>query len=318
MRLVRVVAAALATGFLAAFLFVHLAPETAMRLAIDHERSRSGLVRKEIDLAGGLHYAYLEGGSGPPLMLLHGFGANKDNFTRVARYLVPHYRVIIPDHIGFGESSHPPDADYSPPAQAERLHALAAALGITRVDLGGSSMGGHIALSYAAAHPGDVASLWLLDPGGIWSAPPSELATTIDKTGENPLMARSADDFAKTFAFVMSDPPWIPRPILDAMAAERIRNFDLEGRIFQQIRDDKLEERIMGLATPSLIVWGREDRAINVATAEVLHAELAHSSVVIMDGIGHLPAIEDPAGSARDYEKFRATIADRGGADERS
>lgn len=308
MRLLKFVLAVVVAALLSATAFVQLAPETATRLAIDHERQRSGLVRKEIDLPGGLHYVYLEGGQGEPLMLLHGFGANKDNFTRVARFLTPHYRVILPDHVGFGESSHPADGDYSPPAQAERLHALAAALGVARVHLGGSSMGGHIALTYAAAYPNDVASLWLLDPGGIWSAPPSELSAIIEKTGENPLMARNADEFAKVFAFAMKDPPWIPRAMLDVMAEERIRNFDLEKKIFVQLHGDKLEERIKGLATPSLIVWGREDRAINVATAEVLHGELPHSEVVIMEGIGHLPALEDPAGSAADYLRFRASL----------
>ena len=63
------------------------------------QRRRSGLTRKEITISGGLRYAYLEGGQGEPLLMLHGFGANKDNFTPIARYLVPHYRVIIPDHM---------------------------------------------------------------------------------------------------------------------------------------------------------------------------------------------------------------------------
>ena len=146
---------------------VYLAPEAATRFFIDMERSRSGLVKKEIDLPGGLHYVYLEGGHGEPLLLLHGFGANKDNFVRVARFLTPHYRVIIPDHIGFGESAHPQLADYAPPAQAERLHAFAQALGIKRLHLGGNSMGGQIALTYAAAYRQEVASLWVLDPAGV-------------------------------------------------------------------------------------------------------------------------------------------------------
>src|SRR5690242_17628411 len=124
MRLLKVLIVALIAAAIGATGFVYLAPEKATRLAIDAERDRSGLARKEIDLPGGLHYVYLEGGQGEPVMLLHGFGANKDNFTRVARFLTPHYRVILPDHIGFGESAHPQDADYSPTAQAQRLHAL--------------------------------------------------------------------------------------------------------------------------------------------------------------------------------------------------
>jgi pimeloyl-ACP methyl ester carboxylesterase len=289
--------------------FVQLAPERATTAALSLERSRSGLIRKEIRLPGdGLHYVYLEGGSGEPLLLLHGFGADKDNFTRVARFLVPHYRVLVPDHIGFGESAHPAEADYSPPAQAERLHRFAAALGIEKLHLGGSSMGGHIALSYAASFPHDVASLWLLDPGGVWSSTPSELALTVQKTGFNPLMARSEDEFENVFLFSMSEPPFIPRAMLDVLARERIRNFDLEAKIFEQIRSDRLEDRIRGLETPTLIVWGREDRAIHVDTAGVLHGMLPNSKVVILDGIGHLPMIEAPERSATDYLDFRTGL----------
>ncbi len=165
--------------------FVYWAPEKVISFAINAERNRSGLLRKEIDLPGGLHYVYLEGGKGETLMLLHGLGANKDSFTKVAHFLTPHYHVIVPDDIGFGESSHPQEVDYAPPAQAERLRAFAHALGIARLHLGGNSMGGQIAMTYAARYPAEVASLWLLDPSGVWSAPKTEFMKTIAKTGRN-------------------------------------------------------------------------------------------------------------------------------------
>jgi len=92
------------------------------------------------------------------------------------------------------------------------------------------------------------------------------------------------------------------------MAAERIRNFDLEKKIFEQIRADRVEDRIKGMATPSLIVWGREDRAIDVATADVLHGLLPNSQVVVLDGIGHLPMLEAVERSADDYLRFRASL----------
>ena len=289
--------------------FLYLAPERAAKVAIDAERNRAGLVRKEIDVPGGLHHVYLEGGHGEPLLLLHGFGANKDNFTRVARFLTPHYRVVVPDHIGFGESAHPPDADYSPTAQAERLHALVQALGIQGVHVGGNSMGGQIALVYAALHPTEVKSLWLIDAGGVWSAPESEGRRIIRETKRNPLLVRNEEEFRQLIAFTMSDPPFIPPPLVEVLAQERVHNFALEERIFNQLRDESVENRIAGLATPSLIVWGERDRVLNVATAEILQKLLPQSQVVIMPGVGHLPMVERPEQSARDYLRFRASAA---------
>ena len=147
------------------------------------------------------------------------------------------------------------------------------------------------------------------DPGGIWSAPSSGLGEMIiTTTGENPLMARSEDEFAKIFAFVMTDPPFIPRPMLNVMAHERIRNYELEKRIFKDLVADSAEKYVTGLKTPALIVFGDKDRAINPATAEVLHKLMPRSEVIIMHGIGHLPMLEQPRKSAGDYLKFRAVL----------
>jgi pimeloyl-ACP methyl ester carboxylesterase len=169
-------------------------------------------------------------------------------------------------------------------------------------------MGGMIAMRYAALYPAEVKSMWLLAPGGIWSAPESELRRVIRETGVNPLIASNEDEFARTYDFVMSKPPFIPRPVLDVMAQERIRNIELEKRIFNEIKADSLEEAVRGLATPALIVWGEEDRAINAATAPVLNSLLPNSKAIVMKGIGHLPMIEAPGAAARDYLKFRAGL----------
>ena len=308
MRIVKAIVVALAVIAVAVPAFIHLAPEQALHVALTADRSRSGLERKQIDLADGQHWVYLEGGRGEPLLLLHGFGADKDNFTRVARFLTPHYRVIVPDLIGFGESAHPANADYAPSAQAERVRALAQALGITTVHIGGSSMGGQIAMTYAASHPTEVKSLWLLDPAGVWSAPASELQRVMRESGRNPLMARSEDEFAAVVSFVMTDPPFMPRPMLNVMAQKRMRNFDLETRIFRQVTSDSIETRIAGLNTKALIVWGEKDRAINVATADILHKLLPNSQVIILRGVGHLPMLELPRKSAEDYFAFRQSF----------
>ncbi len=289
MRVIRIVIAVVLLVVLAGVAFLYLAPETALKAFVSVERERSGVERREVYLASGLRFVYLEGGKGEPLMLLHGFGADKDTFTRVARYLTPRYRVIIPDEIGFGESSHPLDADYSSRMQAERLHALVRALGVTNLHLGGNSMGGQIAMAYAAQYPSEVRSLWLLDPAGIWSAPKSDLSRVAETTGHNPLMPRNAGEMAKTLAFVMNDPPSIPRPILEALVKQHSKYYALEQSISRQIVSDSMEAKVAGLATPSLIVWGKADRVINPDTAEILHGLLPRSRVILMPGVGHVP-----------------------------
>lgn len=281
-------------------------PLTHAALALD--RGRSGVERHEIVLSDGTRVVYLEGGQGEPLVLAHGFGADKDNFTRVARWLVPHYRVIVPDLVGFGESSHPADADYRYAAQAERLRAFAQALGLSRVHLGGSSMGGGIAMSYAVQHPQEVASLWLIDTAGLPEAPTPELRALLER-GDNPLMVRKEEDFERLMAFTMNERPWIPGFVRDMMARERIANQALEDRIFEQIFADSLSEVVTGLQVPTLITWGARDRSLNVATAEILHAKLPNSQVDVMPGIGHLPMVERPGQSAETYLRFRAGLA---------
>ena len=146
-----------------------LAPHTVAPLLFELERTRCGLEAKRVQAAG-FDIAYLEGGAGEPLVLVHGFGADKDNFARVAAYLIPHYRVLVPDLPGFGESSRSEGVSYAAAPQAERLRAFVRAVGVERVHLGGNSMGGFVVTQYAIDHPTEVASLWLLGPAGTRAA----------------------------------------------------------------------------------------------------------------------------------------------------
>ncbi len=287
---------------------LYLFPEKVARTVIAAWRKSSGLVRKEVTLKSGIHYVFLEGGQGEPLLLLHGFGANKDAFLPISGHLTPHFRVVIPDQIGFGESAHPPDADYNPAAQAERLRELAQTLGMNKPHLGGSSMGGQIAMAYAALHPDEVPSLWLMNPAGVWSAPQSELLRLIDGKQGNPLLVRNETDFEKLLSFTMTKPMKLPRPVMRVFAQERIQNFALEERIFAQILAYSVEEKIRNLQTPTLIAWGDQDRTLHNDTAEILRKLLPHSEVRLMPGIGHMPLVEAPKQTAEDYLMFRNSL----------
>lgn len=292
-----------------ALAFLYGAPQTATELAIRAERFVAGLERRQLTLPSGLTYVYLEGGEGEPMVLLHGFGANKDNFTRVARDLTDHYRVIAPDHIGFGESSKPADAAYDSGAQAARLHSFMNQLQLGPVHLGGSSMGGHIAMAYAAEHPDRVKSLWLLNPGGVWSAPPGEMRRQLKETGKHPLLAPTEADFRRVFDFVMSQPPFVPDPMLDVMAQERIANHALEKKIYPQLESDPIEPRARTIQVPTLIVWGEEDRALNPKAGPLLADIMPNARLIMMPEIGHLPMLEAPGQVVQDYREFLQGLA---------
>lgn len=288
---------------------IYLAPKQAVDFALTATRKQSGLIRKEITLPDGLHFAYLEGGQGEPLMLLHGFGGNKDTFTRVSRFLVKHYRVIIPDITGFGESAHPQDTDYSPSAQVERLRLFSQALNLKKIHLGGNSMGGQIALLYSALYPSEVKSLWLLSPAGIWSAPKSDVLKDIIKTNHNPLIARNVKEFQNVMALGMNSPPLIPLPMLKVLAQERIQNVALEEVIFQKMLDLSIENQISEMGTPALIVFGELDQVIPVETANVLSKLLQNAKVVFVNNAGHVAMFEKPKQCAEDYIAFRETLS---------
>jgi pimeloyl-ACP methyl ester carboxylesterase len=306
MKLVKIAAAVVLVavlGIMSAVLFI---PAKTAEFLVDVKRCLGNLEEKEIVLPSGLKYVYLESDNtdAETLVLLHGFGADKDNFTESAPYLKD-FHLIIPDHIGFGESSKPKTADYSPTAQAKRLHALFTELNLERkIHMGGSSMGGHIAMTYAALYPAEVKSLWLLDPGGVWSAPESEMMEIIAETGVNPLTAKTESEFRDVFDMVMSEPPFVPGFVLDQMAQKRIANFDLEQNIFAQIKADSVEERVTGLETPTLLVWGLEDRVLHHGATDVLEQLMQNVTTIKMEGIGHLPQLEAPKETAQDLKDF--------------
>ena len=291
-----------------------LAINTTQKL-VQYERNKSDLAVKALTLSSGDKMVYAENGNvaGEPLLLIHGFGGNKDNFTRIARQLES-YHLIIPDLLGFGESSKPMTADYRADAQATRLHELLQAKGLTsNIHVGGNSMGGAISVAYAAKYPKEVKSLWLIDSAGFWSAgvPKSLEGATLEN---NPLLINKTEDFYNMYDFVMSKPPYIPKSVKAVFAQERIANKALESKILAQIVEDNVEERAKVIAEyniPTLVVWGEEDQVIKPETVTLIKEIIPQSEVITMPEIGHAPMIEAVKQTANDYKAFRAQLGEQ-------
>ena len=294
---------------LAGWACVRLWPFHATRLLIFLGRFAAGLHRREAAIPG-FRLAYLDGGQGEPLLLLHGIGADKYSFLMVAAILRRHYRVIIPDLPGFGESDKPAQGNYEVARQIERLQAFLGALGIEQLHIGGHSMGGLIAGAYAAAHPSQVQSVWLLGPAGVQSAQPSELMQAIDSGLPLPIFARNLEETRRLVSFVSHRPLHLPRFMLEYACMEQANNFALNQKIAGQLLAGPGLEHLMAarLDVPALIVWGNQDRAADVSGAAVMAGLLPNARIVTLPGIGHIPMIEAPRRVAGDYLAYRAAL----------
>lgn len=300
----------LAVPLLAAVVLVSLTflfPGTVVGILISMERSSAGLERRSIEVDN-LHIAYLEGGQGDALVLLHGFGGNKDNWTRMARYLTPRFRVILPDLAGFGESTRNPEYRYTYSDQAERVHRFAKALGLGSYHLGGNSMGGAISGTCAALYPGEIKSLWLIAPGAVHAAQPSELSRRLQSGEDNPLIVENSADYDRLMDFVFVKKPFVPGVVKRYFANEAVAHRPLNQIIFEQIRSgdgpEPLEVLLDNSKLRTLIMWGDRDRVLHVSGADVLRAVMPNADTVIMKDVGHVPMLEKPKASADAFLAF--------------
>lgn len=288
----------LAAALLSLALFNRLMPAHAAHAGVWLERKRAGLTLKRSALP------YLEGGKGAEvLVLVHGFGGDKDNFTRLAASLTPHYRVIIPDLPGFGEAARDAHARHDMSTQVENLRSFLAGIGVQRFHLGGNSMGGFIASEYAARYPTQVASLWLLDPAGTDAALDLPVFHTYQATGAMPLLVREPKDMDGLLEHCMSRRPFFPYCVKHQLAQRAVADYPLHVQIMRELVGSP---RLTGpIDTPALIVWGTQDRILNPKGAAAMQALMPRSEVIMMDGIGHLPMLEAPRRTAQDFLHFQ-------------
>lgn len=290
-----------------------LTPKPVTLGALGLERRLSGLRLQQAQVDGFV-MPYLEGGRGQPLILIHGFGGDKDNFTRMARHLVGQYRVIIPDLPGFGDAGRDMTAQYTISAQVARLHTFLQQLGLSSIDMGGNSMGGFISAQFAATYPEMVSSLWLINPLGTAASIQSEILLQYASTGKVPLLVQSEAEFTTLIKKATYKPPFIPYSVRHVLATRAIRDFPLHSIIFTQlIGSPLLEEQYSDseLATPALVVTGDRDLILHPNGAEAAAKLFLHSKVIIMHDIGHLPMMEAPRTTAKDYLAFRRDLANK-------
>lgn len=266
----------------------------------------------EID---GARMRYLQAGSGPALILLHGLMGYSFSWRFNIPVLSRHFTVYAPDLLGTGFSDRPAHLDCGLCAVAERVLKFFQAIGVSTFDLLGTSHGGATAMMTASLcrqHPElHLRKLVLVAPVNPWSAHGRRLAPFIGSPIGSVLFLRSMNYMRWAFKYLLArlygDPQRIREGTLEGYAAPVLSipgSFEYGVNIVRSWTEDlrELEQTIPQLADiPTLLIWGSADVAVYAQSAEQLRRHFKHCEVVVYPGVGHLPYEEAP-------EQFNATL----------
>jgi pimeloyl-ACP methyl ester carboxylesterase len=241
----------------------------------------------ELSGVGRVRIHYYAGGSGDPVVLVHGLGGRAEDWAQLMPQLVhDHHRVYALDLPGYGRSGWPANATYSIRELSDAVEAFMDNRHLTRTDLGGWSMGGWIAMRVALDQPQRIRRLMIFDSAGtrfslVWDPSIFEPDTPqkLQKM-DNLLMPNGAPHIPgfiqhAIFGFVQKH-GWVVRRNMDSM---------LTGKAL-------LDGKLGALQMPMLIVWGKGDHLIPVSVGEQIHHDVPQSELAIFDGCGHLAAGE--------------------------
>jgi pimeloyl-ACP methyl ester carboxylesterase len=269
--------------------------------AISFEADKSDLNTKQASISIGdiSYYENKQTLDKPSILLVHGFGAYKENWLRFSRYFKDDFHVVIVDLPGHGESVKSLDLSYTIENQVAWLNEFTQKIGLKDFHMAGNSMGGAITALYAGIYPEQVLTATLIDPAGV-----NKHTAVIEEylaKGVNPLVVKEASDFAKLMDFALEQKPFIPWPITEVGGLRAIALKEVNEKIWADISiglDDAFQENLTKIKAPTLIQWGEQDRVINYKNMEVFDALIPESTAHLLVGVGHAPMVEVPQQSA--------------------
>jgi pimeloyl-ACP methyl ester carboxylesterase len=240
--------------------------------------------------AGPYGLQYLEVGSGPPLVLVHGLGSSAANdWGSLLAPLGTHFHVYAPDLPGFGGSDRPAEADYSIAMQVAAVRSFMEAVGVPRARVAGISMGGWIVSRLAGEHPEMVERLVVVAAAGLRpDGPPIPVEV---------LFPRDEEGIRRLVAAVRYKAPMPPSFVARDILARRLREEWIIKRTLESVRERQewLNGHLGRADMPVLVVWGQQDALIPVGYARPLQAEFPHARLEVLDGCGHVPMADCPA-----------------------
>jgi pimeloyl-ACP methyl ester carboxylesterase len=244
-----------------------------------------------------------------PLVLLHGTSASLHTWDGWVSQLKAQRRVIRMDLPAFGLTGPNPTNDYAIESYTAFVLSTMDALGIDKFVLGGNSLGGYIAWSTASIAPARVKQLILVDSAGY---PLESLSVPLGFRIARVPVLRTAMEWILPRSVIQSslhnvygDPSKVTDALVDRyfdMALRAGNRKALARRMEQGLGGDFAA--IKTLRLPALILWGEKDRLIPLSYGRQFAQNIAGSTLVVFDGLGHVPHEEDPLLTIIPVKKF--------------
>ncbi|HEY3722371.1 MAG TPA: alpha/beta fold hydrolase [Acidimicrobiia bacterium] len=248
----------------------------------------------------GIGLAVVEAGTGPTLLLVHGFGGAKEDFDDHFGALAEAHHVVVFDHRGHGESDAPDDAGaYTFDRLALDTLAVADAVGADGFHLLGHSMGGMVARRVVLAHPSRIETLVLMDtsPG-----PVPGLDGEILEMGAEIALTDGMDELKRIMdAFSPLDTPAYERLLVERPGYREFNDrkwatlsATMWATLARAIRDQPDElARLADVRCPTLVIVGEQDEPF-LAVSRRMAETIPDSELVVVPDAGHSPQFENP------------------------
>jgi pimeloyl-ACP methyl ester carboxylesterase len=222
-------------------------------------------------------------GSGPPLLLTHGYSSTSEMWHGQIEALSKHHKLVLWDMRGHGRSDYPDDpAAYSEALTVADMAALLDQVGAKNAIVGGLSLGGYMSLAFYRAHPGRVRALLIIDTGPgfkkddareAWNKRAHETGDRFEREGLGVLKSASRERSAVSHR--------------DASGLARAAR----GMLTQ--RDARVIESLPDIKVPSLVVVGADDTPF-LAASDYMAAKIPGAAKVVIPGGGHAVNIDQP------------------------
>jgi pimeloyl-ACP methyl ester carboxylesterase len=285
--------------------------------------TRTQPTAKTLDV-NGLRLRYLEWGrpgamsrNGPTVVCVHGYTSSAEAFNALARRLCDRAHVLALDVRGHGDSQWSPDGAYRYGDQAGDLAGFVDRLELDKFVLIGTSMGGVIAMAYAAAYPERLRALVINDIGPEVETGLTRITGTVGSRPDSFASLEAAMEYRRSVSPILA-----ARPLDDQheLALGVLRQ-EADGRWIWKMDPAYITQRIARgaptrpvlwpvLATlpcPTLVVWGSDSDVLSEAQARRMVETLPQGELVAVAGVGHAPTLVEPAALAA-LDRLLATV----------